>query len=234
MRFNILLLCGWMLISLTTIAQNPNLDFKLAAKLGNQVTYEYGTLGYEDRVAHWQHLQTVHAVPSVIWKGKKGLFNEVSLMKANFEETKGERVFDPTTWPHNDNPHRLLNADFAVRYGKFFPFLRKKDCRWVPMLGVELTGRFSHVIQAPNFFNYNVFQQSRGDVVGYLTPRLAWFASKRLFMDLSLQAQCFDLLFLRNKELNNNIANLVQVHHGSQINFLLPVFTGTLAVGYKF
>jgi hypothetical protein len=238
MRTTFLISLSLFLLGTICSAQNPNLDFKVAAKVSNLTTYQTGEIGGSGLVSgqpmRLRYFQAIHLVPAVVWMGRKGLWNEVSVIQANWEETKGNGVFDSTPFPHSARSHRLQNVVFSAQYGKFLPFFRKKDTHWVPMLGVELRSSYAQVNQVPTFLNDYTFRRLRGDLWGYLTPRLSWFPSKRCFADLSLKVQCFDLILSQSKDISGNRPAEIATRHGAEIYFLNPVFAASVGFGYKF
>ncbi len=235
MRNNTLIFLALLLGSGCLFGQNSNLEFNRAFKVSNLSTFRSGQIRYgSGTTSKWNSVDLLKIVPSYMWKGKGAFFNEISLHSANFAVSSTKDVLDANGLTVTPNArYRSFSSNLAVKYSKFYSFFSQSEHKLVPMIGMEVMPYFSAYNRRPVPENLNIFQYRELGLKTFVTPRLTYFATKRLFFDASVQLPLLDMSYKSVKNLN---AAQNEIHHtkGFGIGGFLEGISTQVGVGLKF
>jgi hypothetical protein len=221
-------------LSLMAFTQNPHLDFKVGVKLGTEMSFlKWNRKLYDPQTNITYPMQYsasfLQLVPSVLWRGKSAFFNELSISNAQWKR-------DLFVYDNSDNLgwiHASRYFGAAAKYGKFFAFMHKRDHKVVPMLGAEIATNISYSRLRPVAVG-NAFRQSSIGATFFLTPRVAWFPTQRLFLDFSWEIQAYKATYIHRKEVVTNDPVVLVDGSGRLAHniFRVPIYA-RLSVGVK-
>jgi hypothetical protein len=156
--------------------QNPNTDFKYAVKLGNRSTIGYSVVSTPSGLLIQNpYLIGFHLVPSFLMRSAKGNFTEFSLDNIGFNL--------PNQRAYGGESYQPVNMNLHLMAARYLTLRKVSHQRWVPMVGLALAPSFS-ISRSYQLANGLTIRHGRGaNLYTYLAPRLAYFSTKRVFVD---------------------------------------------------
>jgi hypothetical protein len=189
--------------------QNPNLDYKSALKVYNLTTFEEQTKSNKlNDSSSYQiqnsstSLQILHPTIAFQWKSKKNNFHEIELTGFVLEKnnTKTEIINDTTNNGQTINGDDLTMTFISARYEYIVNFNKSKDSKLVPSIGFGINPYYRQNNYSPLTSNSFPTSEIIGGVRTFITPRLTYFLTSKLFVDLNIPLCFFDTYILTNKE----------------------------------
>lgn len=119
------------------------------------------------------------------------------------------------------------NANVTVGYKYHFNFIKKKNSRWIPSvgIGVHLAYGGSHSQSLSNWRDAD--QTTSIGLEHYIQPALTFHASKRLFVNLSLPFNVFSTTFQFSNR--NGSSSTTNFYSGTGLNY----FQAKIGLGIK-
>jgi hypothetical protein len=182
-------------------AQNPNLNYKTALKLYNISTYEAQTklvpnsnssaISYVNTSTALQYLQ-----PSIAfqWHAKNNNFHELELTKLQLgkEIYNTKLVNDSTNATISTGGGELVTTSIALRYEYIFHFIKTRQIKLVPSLGLGGNPYFRQTTYQQIVSNDFKSTYSKTGFKAFVTPRVNYFITNKFFLDVNMPICIFD------------------------------------------
>lgn len=222
--------------------QNTNLDYKSALKIYNLTTFEELTKSRrlndtsDYRIQNTStSLQILHPTIAFQWKSKKNNFHEIELtsFRLGKNDNKIEEINDTT------NKNQLINGEdikttlISARYEYIYNFNKSINSRFVPSIGFGINPYYSQNSNSPKISSAFPTSEIRFGIRAFITPRLTYFLTSKLFVDVNIPLCLFDNFILTDKE--DNPGTPVNLREISTFNFnqFPKVLSGRIGIGLK-
>lgn len=223
-------------------AQNTHLDYKSSIKLYSQTTYsDYSSTLEPDSNGWYGYIRTrslriFQPTLAFQWKNKKGNFHEVELTQFQINRNNNVSEVRNTSFSkYDDNSGTKSNElNFAFRYEYIINFLKNKETKFVPSLGLGASPYFS--FSNRNTASSTAFRSSylNTGLRVYLTPRVTYYFHSKFFLDLNLPICLSDTYIGRVKVENPAFTPEQQVNTTIYVESFPKLFSGRIGLGYKF
>lgn len=222
--------------------QNTNLDFKSALKVYNLTTFEEQTKSrrLNDSSSYRiqnssTSLQILNPTIAFQWKSKKNNFHEIELtsLVLGKNKTKTEIINDTTNNSQTINGGNLTTTLISARYEYIVNFNKSKESKLVPSIGFGINPYYRQNNYSPIISSSFPTSEISVGVRTFITPRITYFFTSKLFIDLNIPLCFFDTYILTDKE--NNPAIPVSQRNISSFNFssFPAIFSGRIGIGLK-
>lgn len=180
-------------------SQNTNLDYQGAIKISNQTSYTGfsktsadidSTLNYTTTTS----LQILQPTIAYQWKTKNHNFHEVELTDFSFNRSTSLTQIVGDSIPPASPAYvgipigggKTVNAMISLKYEYIMTFRKMKEKKLVPSLGLAINPFFMHTGFRPALSNDYPKKDQIYGVNFFITPRLTYFISKKIFVDINL------------------------------------------------
>lgn len=232
-----------LLITQLSWTQNTYLDYKHALKIYNLTSFEeqFKTRRINDdttfnRIRYaTTTLRVLHPTIAFQWKTSKNNFHEIeltNLIVSNLD-TKTEFINDTTSSNQIIAGSRLTTMLISIRYEYILNFNKSKDTKFVPSLGFGFNPYFSKNNNKP--FVSNIFPTTEiyTGFRTFINPRLTYYLSSKLFMDLNIPLCLFDTFYFSDMDSNPSIPLAERTVSSFNFNQFPKVLSVRLGVGLK-
>jgi hypothetical protein len=220
-------------------SQNTYLDYRFAVKFYNLSTYaDYGKstsdinqypFGFTDT-----RLRILHPTFAFQWKTKKKNFHEIELTDFMLGITGKNEEIDTAGNGQPIYGDELITKSISARYEYILNFNKLKNTKFIPSLGFAINpyfGQFHYSPGAPNDF------QTSEKYIGakvFVTPRIMYNLSQKVFFDLNIPVCLFDMYFQSYKDENPTLS--IEEQKTNTLNFyeFPKLFSLRVGVGIKF
>lgn len=223
-------------------AQNTNIDYKNALKIYNLTSFdEYeksrkiNDTSSDAFYYTTKTLQILHPTIAFQWKTKKNNFHEIELTNFKLDklETTTENRDDTAGNGQVISGNNLITTSISARYEYILNFNKTKVTKLVPSLGFGINPYYRQNKYSPKTSaSFSTSELYLGAKV-FVTPRLTYYLSSRLFIDINIPICFFDLYFLSDKEDNPSIPQEERTISTFNFNQFPKVFSGRVGVGLK-
>jgi hypothetical protein len=234
---NLLILTSSILNTNILHAQNPNLNYKYAIKLGNSSSYKsnFTTFG-RSSARNDKTLQILQPLITLQRKTQNNNFVEIELSSLNINSNRSSFYVYNDSPPYNTSKEPLYkqrNTNIAVRAEYIFVYGKIKDKRLVSNVGVGLMtsyNKMNYISASPMLYSNSI--TTLGCSV-YISPKLTYFLKSKYFIDLSLPLNLAE--FSLNSSYNSNPKLDLNNRKTSTFNFdgLTTSFGFRLGFGIK-
>jgi hypothetical protein len=222
--------------------QNTNLDYKNALKFYNLTTFEEQTKSRrlnDSSSYRYQYtnttLQILHPTIAFQWKSKKNNFHEIELTSLMLGKigTQTEITNDTTINGQTISRSNLKTTVISARYEYILNFNKSKDSKFVPSIGFGINPYYRQNNYSPKISNSFPTSEISVGMRTFITPRLTYFVTSKLFIDVNIPLCFFDTFYLVDKEDNPVIP--VQQRTITTFNYsqFPKILSGRLGVGLK-
>jgi len=201
-----------LLFSAISWSQNSPLAYSKTLKMYNLTTFDAVTntsqssdlpgISFNSSVKTFQLL---HPTIAFQWKTKKKEnFHEIELSSFSFRRTNtmDEKITDSTNISQIISGSEETNCSIAARYEYIFTFFKTKDRKFLPSLGLGINSYFLQSSTRPKTADlFPVSDRIIGSKV-FLTPRINYFISPKLFLDFNIPLCILDLNLQTSKKEN--------------------------------
>ncbi len=221
-------------------SQNPNPGYKYVIKVYNLVSY-YETSRSGPKMPDSTRSEYTSAVLNILhptiafgWQNAKGNSNELELSgfglgKANTQtELNGGSGAGGITAGSN-----IITTNITIRYEYIVNFKKSETSKVVPSIGFGGSPYYRLYKYEPKISSE--FPESQQDIgLGiFVTPRLNYNVTSRVFLDVNIPVCVFDFNYLVNKQDNPKV--VVSERTSSEINIdMFPkILSGRICIGLK-
>jgi hypothetical protein len=222
--------------------QNANLDYKNAIKIYNLTSFEeYNKSRTPDENSSniYSYTTATHQIlhPTIAfqWKTKKNNFNEIELTSFMLGKlgTEIEIKNDSTNIQYITDGSDVISTLISARYEYILNFNKSKDRKLVPSLGFGINPYFSQNKYLPKVTSSFVTSEKYLGVKVFFTPRLSYYLTSRVFLDLNIPVCVGEIYYTIYKE--DNPAIVADQRTTSSIDFreFPKIFSGRIGIGLK-
>jgi hypothetical protein len=223
-------------------SQNINLDYKTAVKIYNLTSFDEQTKSRrlnDTSSNRYQYtnttLQILHPTIAFLWKSKKNNFHEIELTSLMLGKigTKTEIVNDTTNNRQTISVGDITTTAISVRYEYILNFNKSKDSKLVPSIGLGINPYYRQNNYSPRISSSFPTSEISIGMRAFITPRMTYFLTSKLFIDVNIPLCFFDTFYLADKV--DNPAIPVQERRITTFNYnqFPKVFSGRLGFGLK-
>jgi len=220
-------------------SQNTYLDYNFAVKFYNLTTYaDYGKSANDTIRYPFQYTDTrlriLHPTFAFQWKTKKNNFHEVELtdFTLGIAGNNKENELDSNVIPvYSDE---LITTSISARYEYILNFNKLKKTKFIPSLGFAINPYFGQFHYSPGAQNdYQTSEKYIGAKV-FVTPRITYHISQKVFFDLNVPICIFDTYFQTYKDENPTLS--VHEQKTNTLNFeeFPKMFNLRIGIGITF
>lgn len=225
-------------------SQNTNLDFRFAVKIYNLTSFEEIIVTKKPNDSssfHYDYidrnLQILHPAMAVQWKTKKNNFHEIELTNFTLNQLEKEtKVINDTNGiiqavSAGDN---LNTAYISVRYEYILNFNKLKDKKILLSSGFGFSPFYKYEKDIPSVSSSFPASEVNIGLRVFVTPRLTYFVSSRLFIDINIPLCVWDLDYIIDKDENPALTAAQQSAGSFNFQQFPKIFSGRAGVGLKF
>jgi hypothetical protein len=220
-------------------AQNPNLDYKYAVKAYNLTSYYENQTGPKQSdststLYTTKDLKILHPTLSFQWRNEKRNFHELEL--ASFQLGK---VSTQTELSGNSGSglvsagSSVITTDIAFRYEYIVNFKKSETRKLVPSVGFGGMPYYRLYKYQPKVSSEIPASQQDIGLGVFVTPRLTYFMSSRIFFDINIPVCLFDFNYLVNKQDNPELELSERTASEFNIDMFPGIFSGRVGIGLK-
>lgn len=222
--------------------QNTNIDYKYAIKAYNLTTYDEfertrTSSDSSSSIIHYTStsLQILHPTIAFQWKTKKNNFHEVELtgfMLGKLSTSK-EISDDTLNSGQTTSGYDLFTTSISARYEYILNFNKTKNSKFVPSIGFGINPYYKQDNYSPKVSSLYPTSEIYIGTKVFVTPRLTYYLSSKLFFDINIPLCFIDSYFLIDKE--DDPALPIEERTVTTIDFeaFPKVFSGRIGIGIK-
>lgn len=223
-------------------SQNTNLDYKSAIKIYNLTTFDEQTKSkrLNDTSSNsYQYsnttLQIFHPTIAFQWKSRKNNFHEIELTSLMLGKigTKTEIGNETINKGQTISGGNLTTLAISVRYEYILNFNKSKDRKLVPSIGFGINPYYRQNNYSPKISSSFPTSDISIGLKAFITPRITYFLTSKLFIDINIPLCFFDTFYFVDKENNPTIP--VQERKITTFNYnqFPKFFSGRFGIGLK-
>ena len=232
------------LFSFLSWGQNSHLDYNRAVKMYNLTSYEkFSTSNnLNDSTSNLtlnstgSSFQLFHPTVAFQWKSKNNNFHEIELTHLIFgkESTLTELNNDSINFNQTIDGGTMTQTHISARYEFILNFNKSKEHKIVPSIGFGINPYYSQDDFSPKTSSSFATSEKSVGIKTFITPRLTYFLTSKLFLDVNIPVCLFDLAL--DSDTQDNPIIPIEQRTVSTFNFnqFPNVFSGRIGIGFKF
>ncbi|MEQ1733199.1 MAG: hypothetical protein ABL940_05970 [Bacteroidia bacterium] len=186
------------------VAQNTNLDYKLAVKLYNTTSLQkFNPVIVSNYAYSTSDFVVLKPTVAVQWKTKKNNFREIELSDFNINKKSTHYVTNVTT-PSSGLvfTDQNLQSSIALKYEYVLGLNSAKNYKLVPSVGLGLHSFYGYSKNFPQVSSSFYTSTRLIGTTAYIAPRLTYFITSKLLLDFNIPVYLTE--FSANKRRNPN------------------------------
>ena len=219
--------------------QNTNLDYNSALKIYNLTSFDEQTISRRLTASspRYQYtnatLQILHPTIAFQWRSKKNNFHEIEL--TSFMLGKIEKTTDSIT---TNSAQTISGGDLTItaislRYEYIFNFNKSKDSKLVPSIGFGINPYYRQNNNSPKISSSFHTSDINIGMRAFVTPRISYFLTSKLFIDVNIPLCFFDTFYYAGKEDNPALSLLERTTNTYNFSLFPKVYCGRIGIGIK-
>jgi hypothetical protein len=222
-------------------AQNTNLDYKFAIKAYNLSTYYENTWSgpvYADSSMKnytTTDLKILQPTLAFQWRNAKHNFHEIELTSFQVGKTTTQ-----TELTGNSNQNygvvsgsNIITTNITLRYEYIIKFNKKETTKLVSSLGLGISPYYRQTRYEPKVSTDIPMSQQNVGFGLNVTPRLSYYLSSRIFLDVNIPICITEFKFTTNKEDNPTLDPSERTNTVLNIDAFTKLYSGRIGVGLK-
>lgn len=229
--FTIVVKIGW--------TQNINLDYKSALKFYNLTSIEEQTISRRLTASSPLYkyknttLQILHPTIAFQWRSKKNNFREIEL--TSFMLRKIEKTTDSIS---SNSTQTISGGDYTItaislRYEYILNYNKSKDSKLVPSIGFGINPYYRQYNNSPKTSSSFHTSDINIGMRAFVTPRISYFLTSKLFLDVNIPLCFFDAFYYAGKEDNPALSILERTINTYNFSLFPKVIIGRIGIGIK-
>lgn len=219
-------------------AQNKNLEGKYALKLYNTTSWQkeerYAISGNYILSGVRKDFQLLHPSLAVRLTDKSGNMHEAELTRLELGSVNDvTSLIDPTGASIPASGGKTTETNIALRYEYIFNFMKKKNSRWMPALGLGLMPYFQRSSFVPALATSFPATTTSLGAKGWIIPRITYAISSKLFVDLNVPLCITDANIQWSNQNNPNLNVKEQKSETSNFEGAPQHYSIRLGIGLK-
>jgi hypothetical protein len=219
--------------------QNTNLDYKSALKIYNLTSFDEQTISRRLTASSplyqytYTTLHILHPTIAFQWQSKKNNFHEIEL--TSFLLGKIGKTTDSitTTSARTISGGDLTITAISVRYEYILNFNKSKDSKLVPAIGFGINPYYRQNKNSPKVTSSFPASDISIGMKALVTPRLTYFLTPKLFIDVNIPLCFFNTFYFAAKENNPALSILERTTNTFNFNLFPKVYGGRIGIGIK-
>jgi len=219
--------------------QNTNLDYKSALKIYNLTSFDEQTITRRLTTSspRYQYtnatLQILHPTIAFQWRSKKNNFHEIEL--TSFMLGKIGKTTDSITTnsAQTISGGDLTITEISLRYEYILNFNKSKDSKLVPSIGFGINPYYRQNKYSPKTSSSFPTSDINVGMRAFVTPRICYFLTSKLFLDVNIPLCIFDTFYYDGKEDNPALSLLERTTSTYNFSQFPKVFSGRIGIGIK-
>ncbi|MDY0216530.1 MAG: hypothetical protein RBS19_06215 [Bacteroidales bacterium] len=219
--------------------QNTNLDYKSALKIYNLTSFDEQTISRRLTASSplyqytYTTLQILHPTIAFQWRSKKNNFHEIEL--TSFMLGKIGKTTDTIT---TNSAQTISGGDLTItaislRYEYILNFNKSKDCKLVTSIGFGINPYYRQNTNSPKISSSFHTSDFNIGMRAFITPRISYFLTSKLFLDLNIPLCIFDSFYYTGKDDNPALSLLERTTNTYKFSLFSKVFSGRIGIGIK-
>jgi len=221
--------------------QNTNLDYKSALKIYNLTSFDEQTITRRLTTSspRYQYtnatLQILHPTIAFQWRSKKNNFHEIELTSFMLGKVgKNTDIMNDTT----NNGQTISGGDLTItaisaRYEYILNFNKSKDSKLVPSIGFGINPYYRQNNNSPKTSSSFPTSDINIGMRAFVTPRIFYFLTSKLFLDVNIPLCFFDTFYFAGKEDNPALSLLERTTNTFNFSLFPKAFSGRIGIGIK-
>lgn len=242
MKIKLLTFLLMIIVVKTSWSQNTNLDYRRALKIYNLTTFEKQTNSRNLNDSSSLLIQNTSTALQILqptiafqWTSKKNNFHEIELTSIILGKngTKTEIINDPINNNQTVNGSDATTTVISVRYEYILNFNKSKYSRFVPSIGFGVNPYYRQDNYSPKISSSFPSSAINVGMRTFITPRLIYFATSKLFIDVNIPVCFFDTYYFLDRKDNPAVA--VQQRKITTFNYnqFPKILSARIGVGLK-
>lgn len=232
----VIFLKGW--------SQNPNLDYNFAIKLSNLTSFEkFQMVNSRDDLPNatedyfdFSNIRILNPTISLQFKTRLNNFHEIEIINCSIEKEEFKESYYNELY-ESLNPRRghiLSKTNISMKYEYIYLFYKSSEKKIVPSIGLSINPLFYQVVNTP-VTSLDWETDNKLYIVRFqLTPRLSYFLSSKLFVDLSIPLTILDFKYHHYYIDNNTLIEELKTSKTNKTSLFPVYYCGRIGIGYKF
>ena len=219
--------------------QNTNHDYNSALKIYNLTSFDEQTISRRLTASspRYQYtnatLQILHPTISFQWRSKRNNFHEIEL--TSFMLGKIGKTTDSIT---TNSAQTISGGDLTItaislRYEYIFNFNKSKDSKLVPSIGFGINPYYRQNNNSPKISSSFHTSDINIGMRAFVTPRISYFLTSKLFIDVNIPLCFFDTFYYAGKEDNPALSLLERTTNTYNFSLFPKVYCGRIGIGIK-
>lgn len=154
-----------------------------------------------NRLGYVSYVSINHRISPTLafnFRNKKGNRHEIELSGIGVQEVQTYQAFLADTFAITSYGGSLTSSRIQMRYEYMQVFMKKK--RFQPCIGLGISPYYFRYKSLPTANYYNFFTEHSYGIQAYLTPRINYYFSKRIFLDVNVPIKMLDFKYSTRKE----------------------------------
>jgi hypothetical protein len=228
----------WVLLG---YSQNTNLDYKYAIKAYNLTSYyetSRSVLKNPDSTSTTinttEDLKILHPTFAFQWQNAKRNFHELELTSFQLGKLSTRTDLSGNTGAGSiTSGSKVITTDIAFRYEYIVNFKKSETRKLVPSIGFGGSPYYRLYKYQPEVSSeFPASQQDVGLSV-FVTPRLNYYLSSRIFFDINIPVCLFDFNYQINKQDNPELEVSLRTSSEINIDMFPKILSGRIGIGLK-
>jgi len=238
---NNILVVAIVLSFISVQSQNKNMEYKYAVKAYNLTSYYKNIrsgLTYPDSTGittyTTDNLKILHPTFAFQWRNAKRNFHELELTSFQVGKLSTQTVLSGGTGISSLTAGSdVITTDIEFRYEYIVNFKKSESRELVPSVGFGGSPYYRVYKYQPKLSSeFPASQQDIGLGV-FITPRLTYYMSSRLFFDINIPVCLLDFNYLVNKQDNPEVELSERTTSEINIEMFPAIFSGRVGIGLK-
>lgn len=193
-----------------SFGQNKNLERKYALKLYNMSSHEQQEEPFASGIFTGtttdKDVRLLHPTIAFRIKNNRNNMHEIELTNLDLGSVSSESVLQYTPGavvPFSGG--KTKQTYIALRYEYILNFMKNRDSRWMPALGLAAMPYYKRSSYSPVLQTEFPIAETRTGVKAFVIPRLNYALTSRLFLDLNIPLCVADMNIQHNSKKNPNL-----------------------------
>jgi hypothetical protein len=224
-----------------TWSQNTYLNYQKGFKLYNLSSYEKQTSVYTNAIFEPNYsissvtVQILRPTIAFQWKSNTNNFHEIELTNLilSKKSTTTEIISQSPNIGQITDGNNVISSLISFRYEYILNFNKRNDKQLVPSLGFAINPYFSQNNFRPKTANMFSTSQISFGTKAFITPRITYYLSSKLFLDFNLPLCFFDSHYLRKRNDAFSVESSGRIVNSFNFSLIPNFISGRIGVGVK-
>jgi hypothetical protein len=220
-------------------AQNTNLDYKYAIKAYNLTSYYKNVRSVSSETDSsttdytTSDLKILHPTLAFQWQNSDRNFHELELTSFVLGKLSTQTASISSNSYHITAGSNVITTDIALRYEYIINFNKSETRKLVPSIGFGGSPYYKLYKYQPKIASEIPWSQQDIGLSIFVTPRLTYYMSSRIFFDVNIPVCLFDFNYLISHQDNPFLELSERTSSEINIDMFPKVYSGRIGIGLK-